>query len=459
MSHPVPATGFRAAAYRINFAFGPCIAVPRNDRWGRVYEGFSESPDLTQAMARAAVLGFQTSDLSYPLAVAACAKHFAGDGGTTNGTDRGNTQGDDAALRSIHLPGYMAAVQAGTASIMASFSSWNGVRMHENTALLTDWLKTAQKFDGFINGDWDGHTTGTSSPANCVKAGLDVPMTGAHSEGIGTLQSLFNGLYSGGSGSRVDDAVKRLLRIKYRMGLFGAPLMTNPALTALVGSQAHRDIAREAVRKSMVLLKTSPSLLPLSKTAKITLVGQAAQDIGLQCGGWTLGWQGASGNSMPGTTIKQGFERIGGATNISYSSDGSSIAGDIAVVCIGEQPYAEGVGDRTDLTIPGANLVTAAKNSGKKVICVMITGRPMDISAIADKCDAIVAAWLPGTEGDGVGEVLYGNYAFTGKLSMSWPRTTAQEPVNVGDATYNPLYPYDYGLNAAGQELPKGIYQ
>jgi beta-glucosidase len=162
---------------------------------------------------------------------------------------------------------------------------------------------------------------------------------------------------------------------------------------------------------------------------------------------------------MPGTTIRQGFESIGGTANISYSADGNGITGDVAVVCIGEQPYAEWIGDKTDLTIPEASLVTTAKNSGKKVICVMITGRPMDISAIADKCDAIVAAWLPGTEGGGIAEVLYGNYEFRGKLSMSWPRNTAQEPVNVGDANYNPLYPYDFGLNSAGQELPKGIYQ
>jgi beta-glucosidase len=451
--------GIEARGGGVNLAFGPCIAVPRNDKWGRVYEGFSESPDLTPVMARAAVLGFQLSDLSNPLVVAACTKHFAGDGGTDGGVDRGNDIGDDATLRSIHLPGYTAAVQAGTAAIMASFSSWNGVRMHENKALLTDWLKTNQGFDGFVNGDWDGDITGTSSSANCIIAGLDIPMRGAGSDGIGALQTMFNGLYSSGSGARVDDAVKRLLRIKYRMGLFTAPLATDLAVTATVGSQAHRDIAREAVRKSLVLLKTSAGTLPISKTAKVTLVGPHAQDVGLQCGGWTLGWQGAAGNTMPGTTIRQGFESIGGTANISYSADGNGITGDVAVVCIGEQPYAEMIGDRTDLTIPEASLVTTAKNSGKKVICVMITGRPMDISTIADKCDAIVAAWLPGTEGGGIAEVLYGNYEFRGKLSTSWPRNTAQEPVNVGDATYDPLYPYDYGLNSAGQQLPKGIYK
>jgi beta-glucosidase len=331
--------------------------------------------------------------------------------------------------------------------------------MHENKTLLTDWLKTSQGFDGFVNGDWSGDLQGTQGTSACVIAGLDVPMRGDNSPGIPGLQSSFNGLYSNGNGARVDDAVRRLLRIKYRMNLFSSPLTANPALTALVGSQAHRDVAREAVRKSLVLLKTSAGLLPLAKTAKVTLVGQHSQDIGLQCGGWTLGWQGVAGNAMPGSTIRQGFERIGGAGNISYSADGNAISGDIAVVCIGEQPYAEGMGDRTDLSIPLANLVTNAKNSGKKVVCVLITGRPMDISAIVDKCDAVVAAWLPGTEGDGVAEVLYGNYEFRGKLSLSWPRNTAQEPINVGDAGYNPLYPYDFGLNAAGQRLPAGVYQ
>jgi beta-glucosidase len=443
----------------VNFVFGPCIAVPRDDRWGRVYEGFSESPDLTKEMATTAVMGFQTSDLSHPYAVAACTKHFAGDGGTVGGQDRGNAQGDEATLRSIHLPGYTAAIKAGTASVMASFSSWNGIRMHENKALLTDWLKTDQGFDGFINGDWSGDITGTQGTASCIIAGLDVPMRGEGVSGISALQNTFNTLYTNGNSARVDDAVKRLLRIKYRMGLLSSTVTVNPALTALVGCQAHRDIAREAVRKSLVLLKTTPGALPLSATAKVTLVGQHAQDIGLQCGGWTLGWQGAAGNAMPGTTIRQGFEAIGGAGNISFSNDGNQITGDVAVVCIGEQPYAEWVGDKQDLSIPGASCVTNAKNTGKKVICVLITGRPMDISAIIDKCDAVVAAWLPGTEGGGIAEVLYGNYDFTGKLSISWPKSSAQEPINVGDATYQPLYSYDYGLNLAGQQLPKGLYQ
>ena len=457
--------GLESRSCGINFAFGPCIAVPRDDRWGRVYEGFSETPELTQAMARAAVIGFQTTDLSHPTAVAACVKHFAGDGGTAFGTgdqsriDRGNTTGDDATLRTVHLAGYISAIQAGAASVMASFSRWNGVRMHENKALLTDWLKTSQGFLGFVNGDWDGDITGTSGTENCVTNGLDVPMRGgAGTAGIGGLQNSFNNLYTNGKGARVDDAVKRLLRIKYMMGLFSSPQTTTSALTSQVGSQPHRDIAREGVRKSLVLLKTSANLLPLSKTAKITLVGPHSQDVGLQCGGWTLGWQGAAGNSMPGTTIRKGFETIGSASNITYSADGNGITGEIAVVCIGERPYAEWYGDTNDLTVPEASLVTAAKNSGKKVVVVLISGRPLDISSVINNCDALVAAWLPGTEGQGIAEVLYGNYEFSGKLAFSWPRSTSQEPINYGDASYDPLFPYDFGLKANGTQLPKGIY-
>jgi beta-glucosidase len=459
--------GIESRCTGVNFVFGPCIAVPRDDRWGRTYEGFSESPDLTVAMARAAVLGFQTSDLSHPLAVAACVKHFAGDGGTawTTGQggklDRGNTTGTEAIIRAIHLAGYISAVQAGAASVMASFSSWNGTRMHENKALLLDWLKGEQKFDGFVNGDWDGHTTGTSSIANCLINGLDIPMIAANEGGIAPMAAVMNGVYATNA-ARMDDAVKRLLRIKYRMNLWNSKLTTSSTLTATVGSKEHRDVAREGVRKSMVLLKTTANLLPLAKTKKVTLVGKHAQSVGLQCGGWTLGWQGGENvNPTGGTTIKQGFERIGGAGNINYSADGQTISGDVAVVCIGEQPYAEWLGDVDNLAIPGATLVENAKKSGKPVICVMITGRPMDVSGVVANCDALVAAWLPGTEGDGIAEVLYGdnNYKFTGKLAMTMPMNTAQEPINVGDATYAPRYAYDFGLGFDGKELPKGLYK
>ncbi len=460
--------GIESRGCGILLGYGPCIAVPQDYRWGRVYEGFSGSPVLTQAMARAAVLGSQTTDLSNPLAYAACVKHFAGDGGSTQGLNPGATTGDEATLESIHLPGYAAAIKAGAASVMSSYSTWNGTNCTQNKALLTDWLKTSQGFDGYVNSDWSATYQFGNDTKLAFQAGLDVPMLGANSDAgqngkpsVGSVAT--DMLNSGGTdAARIKDAAARVIRLKYKMDLFHQPLSTNSAVTALVGSQAHRDIAREAVRKSLVLLKTTTGLLPLSKTAKITLVGPHAQDIGMQCGGWTLGWQGLTGNSMPGTTIRQGFESIGGTGNISYSADGNGITGDVAVVCIGEQPYAETAGDIVDgtvphtMSIPEANLVTQAKASGKPVVCVMITGRPMDISAIMT-ADAIVAAWLPGTEGGGIAEVLYGNYKFTGKLGMAWPANANSEPTKNGVGT-TPRYAYGFGLKADGTQLPAGLY-
>ncbi len=460
--------GIESRGCGILLGYGPCIAVPQDDRWGRVYEGFSQSPDLTKAMARAAVLGYQTTDLSNPLAIAACVKHFAGDGGSTNGLNPGATTGTESALEAIHLPGYIAAVKAGTGSVMASYSTWNGTNCTQNKALLTDWLKTGQGFDGYINSDWSATYQFGNDTKTAFQAGLDVPMLGANADNQNpSVGSVASGMLNNGGTdqARIKDACARVLRLKYKMDLFHQPLSTNSAITALVGSQAHRDIAREAVRKSLVLLKTTTGLLPLSKTAKITLVGPHAQDVGMQCGGWTLGWQGQPGNVNGGTTIRQGFESIGGAGNISYSADGNSISGDIAVVCIGEQPYAETAGDIVDgtvphtLAIPEANLVSNAKNSGKPVVCVMITGRAMDISAIKDNCSAIIAAWLPGTEGNGIAEVLYGNYEFSGKLSRAWPTSISQEPLTFGDASKTPLFPIGFGLKSDGTQLPAGLYK
>ena len=472
--------GIESRGCGIILGYGPCIAVPQDYRWGRVYEGFSGSPVLTAAMARAAVLGSQTTDLSNPLAYAACVKHFAGDGGSTQGLNPGATVGDEATLESIHLPGYTAAIKAGVASVMASYSTWNGTNCTQNKALLTDWLKTAQGFDGYVNSDWSATYNFGNDTKIAFQAGLDVPMLGANSDagqnGKPSIGSVATDMLNsnGSDAARIKDAVARVLRLKYKMDLFHQPLSTSSALTALVGSQAHRDVAREAVRKSLVLLKTPAGLLPLSKTAKITLVGPHAQDIGMQCGGWTLGWQGVTGNAMPGTTIMAGFQSIGGTANISYSSDGSSITGDVAVVCIGEKPYAETNGDIIDgdanvvprtMSIPEANLVTTAIShaSGKKVIVVMITGRPMDISAIMS-ADAIIAAWLPGTEGGGIAEVLYGqnaagtaHYNFTGKLGMAFPANANSEPTKNGVGT-TVRYAYGFGLKADGTTLPAGLY-
>lgn len=476
--------GLEARGCGVILGYGPCIAVPRNYLWGRVYEGFSGSPALTSAMARAAVLGYQTTDLSNPLSFAGCVKHFAGDGGTDGGINPGNTSCDVATMDSVFLPGYAAAIKAGVECVMSSYSTWQqpggqAVNCTENPALLTTWLKTQQGFDGYVNSDWSATYQFGNDPLTAFRAGLDVSMLGSNYDNVGNptiAQAVTTMINNGGTDqARIKDAVSRVLRIKYKMDLKDQPLTTNSALTALVGCQAHRDIAREAVRKSLVLLKTTTGLLPLSKSANVTLVGPDASDIGVQCGGWTLGWQGQDGNAMPGTTIQQGFQSVGAGT-ITTSADGTTISGDVAVVCIGEIPYAETAGDITGggvekslsvTALPNANIITNAINtahgSGKKVIVVMLTGRPLDISGILG-ADAIVAAWLPGTEGGGIAEVLYGtnaagtaHYDFTGKLGMAWPKDANSEPTNNGVGT-NPRFAYGYGLNSAGNQLPAGLY-
>ncbi|MBN1577854.1 MAG: glycoside hydrolase family 3 C-terminal domain-containing protein [Chitinispirillaceae bacterium] len=444
---------FRVAAIEMratgaNWTFAPCVAVPRDDRWGRAYEGFSESPDLTRTMARHAILGLQTTDLSLPVAVAATTKHFAGDGGTADGKDRGNTTGDDATLRAIHLAGYEAAIAAGTATIMPSFSSWNGIPMHRNPELLTAWLKNDRKFDGFIVGDWEGHSI-TGGTSVCVNAGLDVPMA---PNSMAAMIADFNDMYGGGSGARCDDAVKRVLRVKYRMDLF-TNYLTDRKMTALIGCEEHRDVARACVRNSLVLLKNDNNTLPIPKSANVAVWGPHGDDIGLQCGAWTVTWQGAAGNVTTGTTIRQGVQSIC-TGNVGYSAAGDAGSADYIIVCIGEKPYSEVTWTHIDLDrSPGyatnSSLVSSAKATGKKVIAVLITGRPLDISTVIGNCDAFVVAWLPGTEGKGIAEVLFRDkpeYTFTGRLPFTWPKDITQEPVNAGDGKTG-LFAFGYGLS------------
>jgi beta-glucosidase len=462
---------YRVAALEIrgsgaNWTYGPCIAVVRDDRWGRTYEGFSESTDLTKIKARHAVLGLQTTDLSLPFAVAATAKHFAGDGGTANGTNEGTTQGPDSLARAIHLPGFTEAIKAGVATIMPSFSSWcDGVKMHGNKPLLTDWLKTAQKFDGFVVGDWMAQYS-VGGTGNCMLAGLDVPMSPMEvGPGLGMLAD-FGGMYAGTGGPRCDDAVKRVLRVKYRMGLFNTN-KTDRNLTAVFGSAAHRDVARECVRKSLVLLKNANNVLPVPAAANVALWGAAADDMGIQCGAWTVEWQGALGNIISGgTTIRQGIQSICTGT-FTYSADGSNSGNaDYIIAFLGENPYAETNFDAISLTpdkaVQGAPSgkdmanttnasvianIAAAKAAGKKVIVVLVAGRPLDISAVLPNADAFVWACLPGTEGKGVGEVLFGvnGYKFSGKLPVTWPASLAQEPINAGDGKTG-LFAFGFGL-------------
>jgi beta-glucosidase len=441
------ATAEEVAATGIDWTFSPCIAVARDVRWGRTYESFGETPELVSEMAAAAVPGYQPTIL-------ACAKHYLADGGTTGGHDQGDAQIDEATLRAIHLPGYRSAIAAGVGSVMASFSSWNGQKMHGSRYLLTDVLKGELGFQGFVVSDWAGidQLPGdyASDVETSINAGIDMVMVpDRYPEFVSTLRSLVQ------SGrvpqSRIDDAVRRILRQKIALGPWEKPY-ADRSLLAQVGSDAHRQLGREAVRKSLVLLKNEGRLLPLSKmTRRIHVAGKNADDLGNQCGGWTITWQGGSGAITVGTTILQGIRAavLGGAS-VTYSRDGSGADGaDVGVVVIGETPYAEGYGDRTDLALPAEDVaaVRAVRAVRVPTVVVLVSGRPLILGSILDEADAIVAAWLPGTEGAGVADVLFGDFPPTGRLSHSWPRTMAQVPVNWGDAAYDPLYAYGYGLS------------
>ena len=442
------ATAEEVAATGIDWTFSPCIAVARDERWGRTYESFGETPELVSEMGAAAVRGYQSGG------ILACPKHYLADGGTTGGRDQGDAQLDETTLRAIHLPGYRAAIAAGAGSVMASFSSWNGQKMHGNRYLLTDVLKGELGFSGFVVSDWAGIDQLPGDYASDVEvsinAGIDMVMVPErYPEFVATLKSLVQ------SGrvpqSRIDDAVRRILRRKGALGLWEAP-NADRSLLPQVGSDAHRQVARDAVRQSLVLLKNDGRVLPLSKmTRRIHVAGRNADDLGNQCGGWTISWQGSSGAiTSGGMTILQAIRAgvLAGAS-VTYALDGSGAAGaDVGVVVIGETPYAEGLGDRSDLSLSAADVaaVQAVKRAGVPVVVVLVSGRPMILDAILGDADAIVAAWLPGTEGAGVADVLFGDYSPTGKLSHSWPRAMSQLPINWGDASYDPLFPYGYGL-------------
>ncbi len=428
----------------LNWTFAPCIAVPQNERWGRTYEGFSELPELVSQLGAASVLGFQGDSLMGKSSIVACAKHYVGDGGTTGGYDQGNTEVDEETLRRIHLPGYIAAINAGAGTVMASFSSWNGSKLHGNKYLLTDVLKNELGFTGFVVSDWAAIDQLTGTYSNKVEAsinaGIDMVMLPYNYE---TFISTAKTLVSQGLilQSRIDDAVRRILRIKLKAGLFEHPY-ADRTYSDQIGSDAHRLVARECVRKSLVLLKKKDNVLPLSKNnIKIHVAGKNADDIGNQCGGWTISWQGSSGNITEGTTVLEAIQKAVLTSTVTYSLDGSGAAGsDFAVAVIGETPYAEGDGDRDDLNLSSSDISTVRnlKKEGIPVIVIIISGRPMIIEPILHYSDAIIAAWLPGTEGDGIADILFGDYQPSGLLSYTWPKNMEQIPINFGDSEYSP---------------------
>ncbi|MBZ9613228.1 glycoside hydrolase family 3 N-terminal domain-containing protein [Rheinheimera maricola] len=456
----------------IDWVFAPTVAVVRDDRWGRTYEGYSEDPAIVHDYAAAIVTGLQGAadkDFLGDERVISTVKHFVGDGGTVGGDDQGDNIASEADLFRIHAQGYVGGLQAGAQSVMASFNSWQGSKIHGDKYLLTDVLKNRMGFDGFIVGDWNGHgqIPGCSND-NCPQAalaGLDIYMVPTQA-----WRPLYENLISQVEAgviplSRIDDAVRRILRVKLRAGLFDKPSPANRPLsgkTELIGSAEHRAVAREAVQQSLVLLKNNDNLLPLKPTQRILVTGEGADNIGMQSGGWTISWQGTgnTNSDFPGGSsiyagIKQAVDAAGG--KVELSGDGSyQQKPDVAVVVFGEQPYAEGNGDLDNLEYQRGNktdlaLLRKLQADGIKVVSLFISGRPLWVNPELNASDAFVAVWLPGSEGGGVADVIMAkadgsvNKDFHGKLSFSWP-ATPQQHANVADADYQPLLPYSFGL-------------
>lgn len=476
-------TARELCATHVRWTFAPTVAVAQDIRWGRSYESYGEDPELVSRLGCALIRGLRRGPAprnDQPLAVLPSVKHYVADGGTTWGSTRGYTwlnwwpydnphsqwtidQGDaeidEATLRVIHLPPYQAALEAGALNVMVSYSSWQGIKLHAHKYLVTDVLKGELGFQGFVVSDYLGLNQLAADYEQCVvmavNAGLDMIMVpfdyrcfistlvGAVEKGLIPLE-------------RVDDAVRRILAVKLALGLFEQPFGDDSLLEQLGGAE-HRAVAREAVRKSLVLLRNEQGCLPLSKTASVIRVaGEGADDLGMQCGGWTIEWMGERGAITSGTTILQAIRQaVDPATDVQYSAAGAFAAGGdaaVGIVVVGETPYAEGVGDRPDLSLSpqDVDLIARMRAGCERLVVIVLSGRPLILSAVLDDCDALVAAWLPGTEGQGVADVLFGDYPFSGRLPFAWPRSMAQVPRAALEASADgPLYPrgYRFGLD------------
>lgn len=457
----------------MEWAFAPTVAVPQDDRWGRAYEGYAEHPEIVAAYAGAMVEGLQgkpgARDFLDDRHVMVSVKHFLGDGGTRDGKDQGDTPGDENTLRDVHAAGYVTAIRAGAQAVMASFNSIDGVKMHGRRDLLTDVLKDRMGFEGFVVGDWNGHgqiagCTITDCAAT-FNAGLDMAMAPDSWRGLydSTVAHAKSGLLPM---SRLDDATRRILRVKFLMGLFEAPRPSQRALGGryeLLGAPAHRAVARQAVRESLVLLKNQDGLLPLSPKRRVLVAGDGADDAGKQSGGWTLNWQGTGtvrADYPNADTIweglKQQIDAAGGRAELAV--DGSyKEKPEVAIVVFGENPYAEFQGDLPNLLYkPGDDrdleLLRKLKADGIPVVAVFLSGRPLWMNREINVADAFVAAWLPGSEGGGLADVLLRDargriqHDFKGKLSFSWPKRADQYANNVGQPGYDPLFAYGHGL-------------
>lgn len=477
-------TAREVLATGLDWNFGPTVAVARDDRWGRTYESYSEDPKIVVEYARALVEGLQgavgSPDFLGEERVIATAKHFLGDGGTFEGHDQGDTRASEEDLRDIHGAPYVAALDAGAQAVMASFSSWHGRKLHGHAGLLTDVLKGRMAFDGLVVGDWNGHgqlpNCTNESCADTLRAGLDLFMVPEDWRALhrNTLRQVRSGEIPE---ERLDDAVRRILRVKARAGLLDSSRPSERALGGrfeLLGAPEHREVARQAVRESLVLLKNNDNLLPLAPSSLVLVAGPAADDIGRQSGGWTLTWQGTenTNDDFPGATsiwtgIQQTVEAAGGEAVLCQGCAYSGGLPDAAIYVTGETPYAEGQGDVTSLEYsPGdksdVELMGRLRAANIPVVTIFLSGRPLWTNPEINASDAFVAAWLPGSEGGGVADVIFsaadGEVAhdFQGKLSFSWPRSLDQTVLNVGDPDYDPLFPYGYGLTYADDgDLPE----
>ena len=449
------ATSLEVAATGIDWTFSPCLSSPEDYRWGRTYEGFSSDPVLVEKLGKAAVEGYQNALTNSGKKVVACAKHFIGDGNTEFGTgmnglvDRGNTVLTSDELKEKLLPKYQAAIDANVQTIMASYNSWNGVKCHGSKELLTDILKVDMGFEGFVISDWQGidEIPGNykSDIITSINAGVDMVMVSGQGQPYKKFMRLLKENVEEGSISmeRIDDAVSRILKVKLRNGLFSNPIVQNDNLQ-VIGSDDHRNIARQAVRESVVVLKNE-NLIPISKESKsIVVAGRGADNLGMQCGGWTINWQGGQGDITIGTTILEGIkESVSAETKVIHSKDGTdlgNVSGDLAIVVIGEDPYTEFFGDKDNLDLLEEDIQTISnlKDKGYKVLVLLISGRPMNIADHLDNWDGFAAIWLPGTEGNGVSDILFGDFQSTGKLSYPWP-LNAEDGANApeNDLLYN----------------------
>ena len=487
------ATAKEILATGVEWTFAPTLAVARDDHWGRTYESYSEDPDRVAALGEAFVQGLQ-GDLGDD-AVIACLKHWVGDGGTTGGVDQGETTCSEEDLRRLHAAPYIPALRAGALTVMASYNSWNGEKCHGHRWLLTDLLKDELGFEGFVVSDWNGIDQLSEDYAEAIEQSVNggVDMFMVPDKWREFIDGVMAAVQAGRIPmERIDDAVRRILRVKARYGLFdrARPADRPHSDTALFGSDEHRSIAREAVRNSMVCLKNDGGQLPVSKDARILVAGRNSDNLGHQCGGFTVAWQGTRGNDHihGGTSIWQGIHAQ--ASNAVLSLDAAVLdtdhdGFDVAIVVIGEHPYAEGLGDvRSGGLVPAGSggstpvpgpvqtsqggtpyaatlehrlnhpedlaVLEKIRAAGIPLVTVLVSGRPLVVERELAASDAFVAAWLPGSEGAGVSDVLLGDHDFQGTLAFSWPRTDSDR-FNRGDADYDPRFPYGFGLNTEGR--------